>query len=200
MLTCTLYPEVFFWRVSHQVAAWYSSNQNDGLQRPEKAYFALWIKGEKLVAVFRFRFHTKIRKKGGVSAANCLRREVICVRNKERVVEESVCIYCLTTFYQFSWQATEILARTNRGLQFTHLPLKTPCESGFLSRLIGWKFCKFLNKNLKPNTWRFRCSIFECMGLHNHEAIFLLNEKVNKANTRIWEWNKFRISEEPVDE
>ena len=54
------------------MAAWYSSNQNGGLQRPEKAYFALWIKEEKLVAVFRRRFHTRIRNKRGVGAAELL--------------------------------------------------------------------------------------------------------------------------------
>jgi hypothetical protein len=59
----------FVLRLSHQVAAWHSSNQNGGLQRPEKAYFAFWIKEEKLVAVFRLRFHTKIRNERGVGAA-----------------------------------------------------------------------------------------------------------------------------------
>ena len=61
---------------------------------------------------------------------NCLCREVICVRNKERVVEERVCIDCLTTFYQFSWQATGILAGTNRGLQFTQPTFKNGASLG----------------------------------------------------------------------
>lgn len=54
------------------MAAWYSSNQNGGLQSPEKAYFVLWINEEKSEAVFRLRFHTKIRNKGGVGVAKLL--------------------------------------------------------------------------------------------------------------------------------
>jgi len=54
------------------MAAWYSSNQNGGLQSPEKAYFVLWINEEKSETVFRLRFHTKIRKKGGVGVAKLL--------------------------------------------------------------------------------------------------------------------------------
>jgi len=74
-LISVLYPQVFFPSVlllGCQVAAWYSSNQNGGLQSPEKAYFVLWINEEKSEAVFRLRFHTKIRNKGGVGVAKLL--------------------------------------------------------------------------------------------------------------------------------
>jgi hypothetical protein len=58
--------------LSHQMAACYSSNQNGGLQSPEKAYFVLWINEEKSMAVFRLRFHKKIRKKGSGGVAKLL--------------------------------------------------------------------------------------------------------------------------------
>lgn len=51
------------------MAAWYSRNQNGGLQNPGKTYFVLCINEEKSETVYRLRFHTKIRKKGGVGVA-----------------------------------------------------------------------------------------------------------------------------------
>lgn len=99
--------------VGHQVASWYSSNQNGGLQSPEKAYFVLWINEKSRRMFFGSDFIQKSHRKEAKVWPNCLCREVSCVRNKEKVVKESVWIDHPTTFYKFSWQATEILACIN---------------------------------------------------------------------------------------
>ena len=134
--------------VGHQVASWYSSNQNGGLQSPEKAYFVLWINEKSRRMFFGSDFIQKSHRKEAKVWPNCLCREVSCVRNKEKVVKESVWIDHPTTFYKFSWQATEILACINWGLQFNQPAFKNALLKRFSFKAAGRKFFNFLNKTL----------------------------------------------------